>query len=356
MRIMHIVGNRPQFIKLSPVIRQSEYRGHRNIIIHTGQHFDGNMSEVFFDEMGIPAPDDNLHISGGSHAGMTARMMVALEPVIIKHDPDLVVVYGDTNSTLAAALTAKKMGKPVAHVEAGGRTGKDYNPEEINREVVDRVSSFLFAADRSAYDNLVKEGLADRAYFTGDVMYDSFLLFKKKEKNYIIGKDIPEEYVLMTWHRAENTSDKPRMNYLLDFVGNLPLDVICPMHPRTKECLKRFGLNNKAKNIPNFKIIDPVGYIEMIKLTCNAQWILTDSGGLSKESYFAGKRCLFTVDLHVWPELMNCGWIVRLSDDMQSAIVQAQDMIYVPRVDEEFFGDGNAAGKIVDIIEKYGKH
>lgn len=355
MKIMQIVGNRPQFIKLAPVSRELRKRGYQDFIVHTGQHFDANMSDVFFEELGIPKPDENLHVSGGSHAQMTAQMMLALEPVIEKQKPDIVIVYGDTNTTLAAALTAKKMCIPVAHVEAGVRSGKEYNPEEINRQVVDRLSTQLFTTDKCATENLVKEGLKDRTFFSGDVMYDAFLHYSAEVHNRGFLMDLPEKFVLMTWHRAENTSDKERMEYLLDVILQIPETVVCPMHPRTQNQLKAVGLWDKALSISNFHMIDPVGYLEMIEMTNRAKWILTDSGGLSKESFFAGKRCVFMVDLEIWPELMEDRWIIPLKENMKETIEEIEDSSIMLSRKDSLFGDGHAAERIVEHVTVAGK-
>ena len=217
--IMHIVGNRPNFIKLAPISREIRKRGYKEIIIHTGQHFDENMSDVFFRELDIPEPDENLHVSGGSHSEMTARIMLELETVVIKYHPHVVFVYGDTNSTLAAALVVRKLNIPIAHIEAGIRTGIYENPEEANRIFVDHASELLCTPDRASKRNLEMEGLGAKSCFTGDVMYDAFLYYKKRvnaerimEKYGVRSK----EYILMTWHRQENTSDAERMIQILD--------------------------------------------------------------------------------------------------------------------------------------------
>ncbi len=357
MKIMHIVGNRPQFIKLAPVSMEVRKRGHIETIIHTGQHFDENMSDVFFSEFGIPAPTENLHISGGTHASMTGEMMIALEKTIITHAPDVVVVYGDTNSTLAAALTARKMQLPVIHIEAGPRTGNSNNPEEINRRAVDHVSDLLFAPDQASLDNLINEGQQDHAYFCGDVMYDAYRIFSEKET---ADRELPASFILMTWHRQENTSDRERMAYILDVIRGTELPVVCPMHPRTRGKLQEFGLLEKAMNMENLEIIDPVGYFEMVSLMNRCSLILTDSGGLSKESWFAKKKCIFMVDLQVWPELEKRRQILHLPKDTEDAITMIKKIIADadrPGVKTDydepaFFGDGYAASKIMDEIER----
>ena len=358
MKIMHIVGNRPQFIKLAPVSMEVRKRGHIETIIHTGQHFDENMSDVFFSELGIPAPTENLHISGGTHASMTGEMMIALEKTIISHAPDVVIVYGDTNSTLAAALTARKMQLPVVHIEAGPRTGNSNNPEEINRRAVDHISDLLFAPDQTSLNNLINEGQQDHAYFCGDVMYDAYRIYSEKET---ADMNLPGSFILMTWHRQENTSDKERMSFILDVIQGAGVPVVCPMHPRTRGKLREFGLLEKATNTENLSIIDPVGYFEMVSLMNRCSLTLTDSGGLSKESWFAKKKCIFMVDLLVWPELEERGQILHMPDNAEEAITMIKKIredadrseAKTDDGDEtELFGDGYAAPKIMDEIER----
>ena len=352
--IMHIVGNRPQFIKLAPVSRELKKRGYNDIIIHTGQHFDENMSDVFFEELSIPKPNENLHVSGGTHAQMTAELMKAIEPVISTRNPDVVIVYGDTNSTLAAAITSKKMGKRIVHVEAGVRTGVEFNPEEINRRMIDHISDVLCAPDKRAYDDLVKENLGQKAVFTGDAMLDSYLycqsIVNNNDKYSVNG--IPDHFVLMTWHRQENTSDKITMEKILEAVRKVKEPVVCPLHPRTRKMLDQFGLWNEAESISNFVIIEPVGYMEMVYLLGKADWILTDSGGLSKESYYSQKRCIYMSDLVCWPDLERENWIIHLDSNPDTTYEKlAQLMVETGSNDEKFYGDGNAAVKIVDAIE-----
>jgi UDP-N-acetylglucosamine 2-epimerase len=356
--IMHIVGNRPQFIKLAPVSREIRKRGYREVIIHTGQHFDANMSDIFFEELNIPKPDVNLHISGGSHTDMTARMMLALEKTLIEYNPAVVVLYGDTNSTLAAALTARKLNLRIAHVEAGPRTGSWTNPEEINRIVTDRISDMLFAPDQTSMDNLAGEGLAQKAYFTGDVMYDSYLYCQKKTDAAAVlaqHQVQPGGYVLMTWHRQENTSDKARMEEILRMIKKIDTPVLYPMHPRTRKMLQEYGLFEQAEAIENLHIIEPVGYQEMVALSSNCRFILTDSGGLSKESFYAGVKCLFMMNdgVSVWKDLEKSRLLFHVPDE-QSITEQLLEECSRKEKGEKplFYGDGNAAAKIVDVLEK----
>lgn len=358
--IMHIVGNRPQFIKLAPISRELRKRGYKEIIIHTGQHFDENMSDIFFKELDIPEPDENLHVCGGSHAEMTARIMLALEPVMLRYNPRVVFVYGDTNSTLAAALVVRKLNIPIIHVEAGLRVGAYENPEETNRIFVDHASDVLCAPDRKSLENLEKEGLCEKSYFTGDVMYDAYCYYRNKvDAGHVMTKYgiRNKEYILMTWHRQENTSDIERMRYILEFVEAIGKLIVCPIHPRTYKKLLEYNLMTKAMNIDNFRIIDPVGYLEMIALSSNSRMIITDSGGLSKESYFAGVKCLYMLDIDVWwTDLEKIGWIRKLSHDKQiNARIVDEILNSIGNKDrdycESFYGNGHAAEKIVDLMK-----
>lgn len=358
--IMHIVGNRPQFIKLAPVSREIRKRGYQEVIIHTGQHFDENMSDIFFDELEIPKPDENLHVSGGSHSEMTARIMQKLEPKVVQYNPKVVILYGDTNSTLAAALVVRKMNIPIVHIEAGIRTRAYSNPEEVNRVVVDHVSSLLCAPDMEAKENLKKENLDVNSYFTGDVMYDTFLYHTGKmdsEKVLSLYGIEKKKYILMTWHRQENTSDVERMKQILNMIGMIQRPVICPMHPRTREKLKEYGLLEQTMKLECFHIIEPVGYLEMMALAFHSSMIVTDSGGLSKESFFVGVRCMFMLDMKGWTDLERIGWIKHMDKDNQKNIQIIEDCLTTPMqekkaVKEQFYGDGHASAWIIDLIEE----
>ena len=353
MKIMHIVGNRPQFIKLAPVSRAFRKEGFEEVIIHTGQHYDENMSDVFFDELEIPRPTENLHVSGGTHAQMTGEMIKSLEDVIERHEPDLVVVYGDTNSTLAAALTARKLGIKVAHIEAGVRTRVDDNPEEINRKAVDHIVDLLFAPDRQALNNLISEGLGDRSYFSGDVMFDAFKYYSLEEnrKKAVSEANTPEEFVLLTWHHQENTDNKSRMNEILDFIKMIPSKVVCPLHPRTKKMLEAFDLWDKASGLANLMFIDPVGYLEIIDLLNRSKWVATDSGGLSKEAYYAKKKCIYLFEFVVWKDLEDSGWIKHIGNDAAKAISNMYEDNKL-EADKMYYGNGDASQVIVDTLRK----
>lgn len=358
MLIMHIVGNRPQFIKLAPLSKEFQARGYKDIILHTGQHYDKNMSDVFFEELGIDQPVENLEVGSGSHAEITARAMIGVEKACMKYKPSIVIIYGDTDTTLAAAIACKKLNIPVVHVEAGPRTYHKENPEEMNRVVVDHISDMCFCPDKSSVGNLNKEGIIDNVWFSGDIMYDAFLQTQIKQDEDLLEKyDLKKgDYVLMTWHRQENTESRERIEQILSFIEKVESKILYPIHPRTKKVLHQFGLWERLNNITNLTVIGPVGYVEMVNLQSNCKIILTDSGGLSKESVFAGVKCLFMVDLHVWPDLEKIGWIKHINFDDEVSVEEALKDIKADKADKQtvdFYGDGRAAAKIVDCIEEY---
>lgn len=356
--ITHIVGNRPQFVKLAPLYHALEKAGYRQNIIHSGQHYDENMSDIFFEELGIPAPCANLAAGGGSHAQVTAKAMIGLEDALLKQKPELVILYGDTNTTLAGAVVASKLCIPIAHVEAGPRTRLKTNPEECNRVVTDHLSDILFCPDSEALENLKREGLGEKAYMTGDIMYDTYLSISER----MAENDMPdgqEEIILMTWHRQENTADRERMACILDLVERLGGKVLCPLHPRTRKCLEQFGLLERAESIPNLEIMEPVGYVEMVKLMNRAKLILTDSGGVSKESSFAGAKCLFMLNLEVWKDLLRGDWIHQVNperaESVEEALAFAKKAGRVAVKDRpRYYGDGHAADKMIHALEENG--
>lgn len=356
--IVHIVGNRPQFIKLAPLYRALELAGYQQSIIHSGQHYDENMSDIFFEELGIPAPCVNLGVGGGSHAQMTAKTMIGLEEELLKREPELAILYGDTNTTLAGAVVASKLCIPIAHVEAGPRTRDRRNPEECNRVATDHLSDILFCPDSESLANLQREGLGEKAYMTGDIMYDTYLSISGRMAKDDMPKPL-EEIILMTWHRQENTADRERMACILDLVERLGSKVVCPLHPRTRKCLAQFGLLERAETITNLELIDPVGYIEMVELMNRARLILTDSGGVSKESSFAGAKCLFMLNLEVWRDLLREDWIHQVNpgdaESVEEAVAFAKKAARVaPEERPKYYGDGHAADKMIKALEERG--
>lgn len=355
MRIVTIVGARPQFIKAaagSRVIGKS----HDEILVHTGQHFDTNMSEVFFSEMNIPEPKYNLGISGGTHAQMTAKMLIAIEEVLINESPDALLVYGDTNSTLAGSLAASKLQIPVFHVEAGNRLGTLNNPEEINRITTDHLSTLNFCATEDSLSKLKIEGLGNRSYCVGNIMYDSFLHFADLpwDSTRIIDFngntiDVPNDYYYMTCHRQENTYDDKPLTEILSAMNSLDYPTIYPVHPRNRERALRICSNNRFDNVI---LVQPVGYSDSVHLTKNAKKIVTDSGGLQCEAFYAGVQCVFVLDYVVWPETMvgNRNQLAKANrEDILEKLSKEQiiDPLYQP------FGDGHAAEKICEIINEW---
>ncbi|MDE5718343.1 MAG: UDP-N-acetylglucosamine 2-epimerase (non-hydrolyzing) [Lachnospiraceae bacterium] len=351
--ITHIVGNRPQFVKLAPLYHELKKAGYEQNIIHSGQHYDENMSDIFFEELGIPVPYLNLEAGGGSHAQVTAKAMIGLEEELSGSVPNLVILYGDTNTTLAGALVAAKLGIPMAHVEAGPRINIKSNPEECNRIATDHMSDILFCPDHISMQNLQREGLAGRAYLTGDIMYDTYLSIAES----LGGEKPQEEVIVMTWHRQENTSDRARMESILRLVERLGDHVVFPIHPRTRKCLEKYGLMERAAGIPGLEMTEPLGYVEMVKLMQRARLILTDSGGVSKESSFAGAKCLFMLDADVWEDLVREKWIRRVNpqdeESVEEALRFAAEAERVAKEDRpKFYGDGHAAAKMVQALRE----
>ena len=355
MKIATVVGARPQFIKAaagSKMIRKE----HQEILIHTGQHFDDNMSDIFFKEMGIPTPDDNLGVSGGSHSQMTAKMLVGIEEILLKEEPDALLVYGDTNSTLAAALAAVKLRIPVFHVEAGNRLGTLDNPEEVNRITTDHIATINFCATEDALANLKNEDLGDRSYCVGNIMYDSFLHFAELPWDKPQLKDfngniicVPEKFYYMTCHRQENTySDEPLTEILLA-MNSLEYPTIYPVHPRNRDRAQRIC---EREGFSKVILTQPVGYSDSVHLTKNAVKIVTDSGGLQCEAFYAGVQCVFVLDYVVWPETMvgNRNQLAKADHlDILEKLSREQsvDPLYKP------FGDGHAAEEICRIIGEW---
>ena len=353
MKIVTVVGARPQFIKAAAGSRALR-REHTEILVHTGQHYDPNMSDIFFEEMGIPAPDYNLGISGGSHGEMTGRMLIELEKVIQKEKPDALLVYGDTNSTMAAALASVKLHVPVLHVEAGNRLGTLDNPEEVNRIVTDHCSRLLFAATEDARQKLVREGLGDRAYVVGNIMYDSFLHFADKPwEPKVLDFDgrrveIPERYYYMTCHRQENTGTDEPLREILLAMNSLDAPTIYAVHPRNHERAARI---RERENLGNVILTQPVGYSDSVHLTQHALKIVTDSGGLQCEAFYAEVQCVFILDYVAWPETMvgNRNQLAKpLREDILAKLSAEQT------VDPEYrpFGDGHAAEEICAVLRE----
>ena len=355
MNILTIVGARPQFIKASPVSRVLR-KQHKEYLVHTGQHYDENMSRLFFEELGIPEPDVNLEIGSGLHAQQTGKMMIDLEKLLLDKKPDLVMVYGDTNSTLVGALSAAKLNIPVAHVEAGLRSYNRKMPEEINRVLTDHMSTLLFCPTKTAIKNLKLEGITKGVYLTGDVMLDASLLGLKvaERKSNILSKfNIkPKKYYLATVHRASNADNIKNLGSILKAFACLELPVIFPVHPRTHKKLKYLKKSQKDSCYKNIRFVKPLSYLDMLKLEKNALKILTDSGGVQKEAYFLKVPCVSLRDETEWVETLNHGWNI-LAAANYSEICKA---VRVKKFGKRFpalFGNGNASVAISKIIGNY---
>lgn len=356
-KVLTVVGARPQFIKaaaLSRILRKS----FNEVLIHTGQHFDANMSDIFFRELDIPMPNYNLGISGGTHAQMTARMLVSIEEKIFEEKPALVLLYGDTNSTLAGALAGVKCHIPIAHVESGNRVGTLDNPEEVNRILTDHVSSYRFACVESAMYFLEKENLLQNAFLVGDPMYDAFLYYTSKFQNHVMDdiRDfndnpviIDDEYCYLTCHRQENTDDINKLTNILAALEDFGLQTVYPVHPRNRNMV--WELKNKHQ-YSNIMFVQPVGYLSSIRLVSGASHVVTDSGGVQREAFFAGVPCVTVLDFVAWPETM-------ISNRNVLALPEKNDIInklnLTQEIDDTYqpFGDGRACEKITEILNRY---
>lgn len=351
IKILTVIGARPQFIKAATVSRAVARRdGLREVIVHTGQHFDANMSDIFFDELTIPKPDYHLGIGGGSHGAMTGRQLEAIERVLLDEKPDWVLVYGDTNSTLAGALAAVKLHMPVAHVEAGLRSFNKRMPEEVNRILTDHTSDYLFAPTQTAVQNLRAEGVAEgRIYQTGDVMLDASLFYRGRARKPAwfdrLGVDAGN-FVLATVHRAENTDDRARLDGIFQGLAAAGVPVILPLHPRTKARMAEFSIETAS----HLHVVDPVGYLEMVWLEDNCTLICTDSGGVQKEAYFFGKPCLTMRDETEWVELVQHGWNQLVGTD-SARIVEGVHKAAEPHTASALYGDGKSAETILDVLQ-----
>ncbi len=358
VKIVTVVGARPQFIKaaaVSRVIRSDAAGRAREVIVHTGQHFDDNMSQVFFDELEIPAPDHSLGVSGGSHGEMTGRMLEGVERVLISERPDWVLVYGDTNSTLAGALAAVKLHIPVAHVEAGLRSFNRRMPEEINRIVADRVSSLRFCPTETAVTNLRNDGITDGVERCGDVMFDVSLFYRDRAraKSSVLASLGLEgaRFGLATCHRAENADDPARLGAIVSALQAIAseMPVVLPLHPRTKSRINEFGLSGRLAGV---RVVEPQPFLDMIALERAAAVILTDSGGVQKEAFFFGVPCVTLRDETEWVETVQAGGNIVVGADRSRIVEAARRAVATPPTNHrtEPYGDGHAANRIVDHL------
>jgi UDP-N-acetylglucosamine 2-epimerase len=348
MKIVTIVGARPQFIKAAPVSRRLHGKIDE-VLLHTGQHYDENMSRVFFDELDLPYPQMNLAVGSGSHGAQTGLMLQRIEEVLIDLNPDAVIVYGDTNSTLAGALASTKLHIPVVHIEAGLRSYNKRMPEEINRVLTDHASTVLFCPTQTAVDNLLAEGITAGVFNVGDVMNDAlqYNLGLAQNRAHIFDTMglMQGAYALATVHRPRNTDDPSRLQDLMSAFGELDLPVILPLHPRTRQALSQTNASWPA----NVRVIDPVGYLDMLQLESKANCILTDSGGVQKEAYLLGVRCITLREETEWPETVQSDWNRLVGTDVDELLSAFKG--WHPKGDRPpYFGDGKAAEKIVDIL------
>ena len=348
--IASVVGARPQFVKAAPVSRALR-RVFQEGIIYTGQHYDYGMSEVFFKEMDMHQPDFNLGVGGGAHGDQTGRMLIELEKIFMTLKPDCVLVYGDTNSTLAGALAAVKLGIPLVHVEAGLRSYNRSMPEEINRVLTDHVSTLLFCPTDAAVSNLANEGIINGVHRVGDVMYDALLHnLELSRKNSAILQRLgltKKEFALATVHRAANTDDRSRMQALLSAFGSLDVHVVFPVHPRTQKMMREWGIPAES----NVKLIEPVGYFDMLALLENANCVLTDSGGVQKEAYLVGTRCITLREETEWVETVEAGWNKLAGTNPDT--IRSLFVSWFPTGERVLlYGNGNAADEIAAVIQQ----
>lgn len=355
MRFVTIVGARPQFIKAAPLSAELRRR-HEEFLVHTGQHYDDNMSDVFFRELNIPPPDRHLGVGSGSHATQTAAMLERIEAVLLEVKPDAMIIYGDTNSTVAGALAAAKLHIPVAHVEAGLRSFDRRMPEEVNRVVADHLSTWLFAPSQVSVRQLAAEGITEGVYDVGDIMADSVRLFAPlaRERSKVLETLGLKrgEYFVATVHRAANTDDAGRLAGILEGLSNAPRPVVLPLHPRTRAAIRRHGLETAVESQDGkLMIIEPLGYLDILQLQQNAAAMLTDSGGIQKEAYYLGIPCITLRDETEWIETVEAGW---------NRLVGAEAAHIAEAVHESFardresrpvlYGDGHSAERIVAVL------
>lgn len=347
MKIVSIVGARPQFIKVKPVIDILKRKKIRHILVHTGQHYNYEMSKIFFKELKIPKPNYNLGIGSHSHGKQTSLMLEKIEEVLLKIKPHLVIVYGDTNSTLSGALAAVKLNIPVAHVEAGLRSYRMDMPEEINRVLTDRVSTLLFCPTKTAVKNLKKEGITKNVFLVGDVMYDIFKIKSKSKKSTILPRLNlkPKEYLLLTIHRQENTNDSKNLRSILSALAATKERIVFPIHPRTKKALRKI----KGLKFPDFLFMEPISYSDMLALEKNAKKILTDSGGVQKEAYWFKIPCITLRKETEWVETLEHGWNI-LTDTNTGKILKSVKNPVLSAHYKNTLKRENAAMNIVKLI------
>jgi UDP-N-acetylglucosamine 2-epimerase len=354
MKIMTIVGARPEFIQTAPVSHAIRRR-HTEILVHTGQHYDGNMSDVFFRDLDLPEPELNLGVGSGSHAEQTGQMMIRMEEAMLREKPDWVLVFGDTNSTIAGALTAAKLHIPIAHIEAGLRSYDRTMPEEVNRVLTDHLSNMLFAPTQVAVDNLAREGITSGVRLVGDVRVDVLRSIgdKAREQRSRLLSETQlsdgEPFALATIHRASNTDDRERLHAIVEVMSTLDIPVVLPVHPRLRKMMGEFGFQFSG----NVRAIDPLGFLDMVALLDACQIVITDSGGLQKEAYMLRRPCVTVRDTTEWVETVNAGWN-RLCEpnpaEFKAAVAQARSR--PPYEHPDFYGAPGVSERICDSLEE----
>jgi UDP-GlcNAc3NAcA epimerase len=351
MRIATIIGNRPQFVKAAAVSRKLRETG-EELIIHTGQHYDDELSRIFFEELEVPRPSYQLDAGGGSNTAQTARILAALEPVLTDLEPTIALVYGDTNSTLAGALVASQHGIPVGHVEAGMRSFDRSMPEELNRVLSDHASDLLLCSTDTAVANLVNEGVAGEVHLVGDVMADVSLAFRAiaEERSRILDELAvePGSYLVVTAHRAGTVDDPDRLAQLVALLRELPPPVVLPLHPRTRARLEEHDLLGELSGL---KLVPPLGYLDFLELTRNSRAVLTDSGGVQKEAYLLGVLCVTLRDTTEWVETVETGWNVLVGLDPAAALAALERDR--PETRPELYGGGHAADRVAEVLSAY---
>jgi len=347
MNIVSIVGARPQFIKLAPLSKELR-KFHKEYIVHTGQHYDQNMSGNFFTDLNIPLPDFSLEVGSGTHGAQTGEMLGKIETLLLELKPDLVIVFGDTNSTLAGALAASKLGIKSVHIEAGLRSFNRTMPEEINRIVSDHISDYLYAPTKTSIANLTKEGLTDKSYLTGDIMVDSISLASEKSN---FKENNSKDFILVTLHRPYNVDDPSKLQNIINKLESLGKEIVFPVHPRTKKLIREFGI----KIGQNIEIIDPLGYLDFISHQLNCNMIITDSGGIQKEAYILKKPCITLRSETEWVETVFAGWN-KLLDFMISEENFRDAVLNFPPPSEhpDLFGK-EVAKKMCNLINQVGQ-
>jgi len=354
MKILTVIGARPQFIKASPVSRALQAANYNEVILHTGQHYDINMSDIFFKELNIPTPKINLGIGSGMHGEQTGQMLIEIEKAIVKQNPDLLLVYGDTNSTLAGTLAAVKLNVPVAHVEAGLRSFNRTMPEEHNRVLTDHSSTLLFCPTDTAKSHLRTEGIVEGVHVVGDTMVDAVLQNSATaEQNSLILDKLKIEskkYLLATIHRPYNTDDPHNLRNILTALGEIDKPIVFPIHPRTRGKITEFGLMDLTQSFQKLTLVEPVGYLDMLVLEKNAEIILTDSGGIQKEAYIFSVPCVTMRPETEWVETVDAGWNILAGADGAKIVDAAVVKKWPSGEPSPVFGDGHAAERIVKTL------